>query len=39
VERLDAKAVAALNAKYYNAETHRAAFALPTFVREALERR
>jgi spermidine synthase len=39
VARLDAKAIAALDAKYYNAETHRAAFALPTFVREALERR
>jgi spermidine synthase len=35
-ERLDPDAIAALEAKYYNAETHRAAFALPTFVRDAL---
>ncbi len=36
VERLDAKAIGALQAKFYNADTHRAAFALPTFIREAL---
>lgn len=36
LERLDDTAIAALDAKFYNAQTHRAAFALPTFVRNAL---
>jgi spermidine synthase len=36
-ERLDDKAIARLEARFYNAATHRAAFALPTYVREALE--
>jgi spermidine synthase len=35
-ERLDATAIARLEAQYYNADTHRAAFALPTFVRKAI---
>lgn len=35
--RLDAAAIAALDARYYNADTHRAAFALPTYVRDALK--
>jgi len=35
-ERLDAAAIAALDAQFYNAETHRAAFALPTYLRKAL---
>ncbi|SFF52602.1 spermidine synthase [Fontimonas thermophila] len=34
--RLDAQAIAALDTRYYNADTHRAAFALPTYVRAAL---
>jgi spermidine synthase len=37
--RLDDAAIAALGCKYYNADTHRAAFALPTYVREALRQR
>ncbi|MCC2656281.1 MAG: polyamine aminopropyltransferase [Panacagrimonas sp.] len=37
-ERLDAKALAALETKFYNADTHRGAFALPSYVREALDR-
>lgn len=36
VERLDAAALAALDTRYYNADTHRGAFALPTFVAERL---
>jgi spermidine synthase len=35
-ERLAPKSIAALKTKYYNAQTHRAAFAAPTFVKEAL---
>lgn len=35
--RLDARAIRTLEARFYNADTHRAAFALPTYVREALE--
>jgi spermidine synthase len=35
-QRLDPAALAALGTKYYNAETHQAAFALPNFVRQAL---
>ncbi|MGQ0621141.1 MAG: polyamine aminopropyltransferase [Panacagrimonas sp.] len=35
-ERLDEKAIAALDARFYNAGTHRAAFALPTYVVKAL---
>ncbi|QHS10434.1 polyamine aminopropyltransferase [Sinimarinibacterium sp. NLF-5-8] len=34
--RLDDAAIDALDAKFYNAETHRAAFALPTYVKKAL---
>ncbi|HUS24373.1 MAG TPA: polyamine aminopropyltransferase [Candidatus Binatia bacterium] len=36
-ERLDARAIRKLGAKFYNAETHRAAFALPTYVADALK--
>ena len=36
VARLDEGAIAALDTQYYNAETHRAAFALPTYVKKAL---
>lgn len=36
-ERLDARAIAALETRYYNASTHRAAFALPGYVREVLD--
>ena len=36
VERLDEKAIAALDVQFYNAGTHRAAFALPTYVNKAL---
>ena len=36
-ERLDAKVIGALDAKFYNAATHRGAFALPTYVSKALE--
>ena len=35
-ERLDEAVVAALDTKYYNVDTHRAAFAVPNFVRQAL---
>ena len=35
-QRLDEKAIAALDARYYNADTHRGAFALPTYMRKAL---
>ena len=35
-ERLDETAIAALDTQYYNAETHRAALAVPNFVRKAL---
>lgn len=35
-ERLDANAIAALDALYYNAETHRGAFAMPNFVRKVI---
>jgi spermidine synthase len=35
-ERLDANALATLNTRYYNAATHRAGFALPPFVEQAL---
>ncbi len=38
-ERLDASAIRKLKAKYYNADTHRAAFALPGFVAERLKKR
>lgn len=38
VERLAPEAMARLETRYYNADTHRAAFALPTYVREALEK-
>lgn len=34
--RLDERALAALDAKFYNADTHRGAFALPGFVKAAL---
>jgi spermidine synthase len=37
-QRLDAKAIAALDTQYYNADTHRGAFALPTYVAKALGR-
>ena len=36
IERLDDKAIEALDAQFYNAATHRAAFALPTYVTRAL---
>ena len=36
VERLEESAIAALGTQFYNADTHRAAFALPTYVRKAL---
>lgn len=36
--RLDTAAITALGAKYYNAQTHQGAFALPTYVAEALAR-
>lgn len=35
-QRLDDRAIAALKTEFYNADTHRAAFALPNFVRRAL---
>lgn len=35
-ERLDPAAVAALDTEYYNAEMHRAAFAVPNFVKKRL---
>lgn len=35
-ERLDARALKKLNTRFYNAATHKAAFALPTFVTTAL---
>lgn len=35
-ERLDPGALATLDTQYYNADTHRAAFALPNYVRRAL---
>lgn len=35
-QRLDEQAIAALDTQYYNADIHRAAFALPTYVRKAL---
>ncbi|MDR3419416.1 MAG: polyamine aminopropyltransferase [Nevskia sp.] len=35
-ERLDEAMIAALGTKYYNADTHKAAFALPNFVKQAL---
>lgn len=35
-ERLDDKAIAALDTQFYNASTHRGAFALPNYVRNAL---
>jgi len=35
-QRLDEKAIAALDTQFYNADTHRAAFALPTYVKKAL---
>jgi spermidine synthase len=35
-QRLDETAVAALGTKFYNVETHQAAFALPNFVKQAL---
>lgn len=36
-ERLDERAIAALETQYYNAATHRAAFALPNYLREQLD--
>jgi spermidine synthase len=36
VSRLDAQALAALDTQYYNADIHRAAFAVPAFVGRAL---
>lgn len=36
-ERLDPALLAGLGTKYYNADTHKAAFALPGFVRQALK--
>lgn len=38
-ERLDEKAIKALKTRYYNAETHRGAFAVPNFVKAALGRK
>ncbi|MGH8541149.1 MAG: polyamine aminopropyltransferase, partial [Stenotrophobium sp.] len=35
-QRLDEKAITALDCQFYNAETHRGAFALPTYVKKAL---
>lgn len=35
-QRLDEAAIAALGTKFYNVETHHAAFALPNFVKQAL---
>ena len=35
-ERLDEAAIATLDTAFYNAETHRAAFALPNFVKKAI---
>ena len=35
-ERLDPAVIDGFEAKYYNTDTHRAAFALPTFVRKAI---
>jgi spermidine synthase len=37
-ERLQPAAIKKLKAQYYNADTHRAAFALPNFVKERLKR-
>ena len=37
IERLDEKAIAALDTQFYNAATHRGAFALPGYVRKALQ--
>lgn len=36
-ERLDEGAIAALDTRYYNAATHRAAFALPNYLRDTLD--
>ena len=36
-QRLNAGAIRKLKAKFYNADTHKAAFALPTYVTEALK--
>jgi len=36
-QRLDPAAIAALDTQYYNEDTHRGAFALPTYVRKALK--
>ncbi len=38
-ERLDAAALKKLKTRFYNADTHRAAFALPNFVAERLKRK
>jgi spermidine synthase len=38
-QRLDHAAIAALGTRYYNAEIHRAAFAIPGFVKQQLGRR
>ena len=35
-QRLDEKAIEALDTQFYNADTHRGAFALPTYVKKAL---
>ena len=36
-QRLDPAAIATLDAQYYNEDTHRVAFALPTYVKKALK--
>ena len=36
--RLDSAMIAALDTQFYNAETHHAAFAMPNFVKKALQR-
>jgi spermidine synthase len=35
-ERLDPRAIRKLDARFYNADTHRAAFAIPTFLQSAI---
>lgn len=37
-QRLNPRAIKKLNTRFYNAATHQAAFAVPNFVREALEK-
>lgn len=36
VERLDASAIAALDTRYYSADTHRAAFSIPPFLKSVI---